>query len=62
MKFKTNSSLSLDWYEAVDSDWQNFENADLLNQLMMDDGVVSDDRLIICKHYEELRSNQTSSN
>ena len=61
MKLKTNSSLSLDWYEAVDSDWQNFENADLLNQLMMDDGVVSDDRFIICKHYEELRSDQPSS-
>jgi len=62
MKLKTNSSLSLDWYEAVNSDWQNFESADLLNQLMMDDGVASDDRFIICKHYEELRSDQPSSN
>jgi hypothetical protein len=62
MEIKTNSSLSLDWYEAVGSDWQNFESTNQLNQFMMDDGVSADDRLIICKHYEELRSDQPSSN
>ena len=57
---KITSQAGLDWLEAVDTHWRNFDES--LNDLMLDDNIGEQERDAVMTHWRTLRDHHISSN
>jgi hypothetical protein len=52
------SQEAKDWYEAIDSHWQNFDTS--LDDLLKDYCISQPERKLLVEHWQALRYNQSS--